>query len=172
MDWPGYGNDAGGLKYSPLADIDQSNVARLTVAFSWSPHELPIPAGDGQKAARPGMFEVTPIAVNDTLFLSTPYNRVVALDANDGREIWSFDPEAWKIHGQPNVGTGFVHRGVAMWSDGSERRIFINTRWRLIALDAATGQPIPTFGANGEVSLTDELSRAVRPDHYASSSPR
>ena len=171
VSWPTYGNDAGGLKYSPLKDVNRSNVSRLEVAFTWEPREAPIPAAEGQKAARPGMFQVTPLAVNDTLFLSTPYNRVVALDGNDGRELWSFDPQAWKRYGQPNVGTGFVHRGVATWSDGRERRVFINTRWRLIALDASTGRPIPSFGAAGEVSLIDDLSRVVRPEHFASSSP-
>ena len=171
IDWPTYGGDAGGLKYSRLTDINRGNVARLSVAFTWSPNEAPIPAGPGQKAARPGMFQVTPLAIRDTLYLSTPYNRVVALDATNGRELWAFDPRAWETYGQPNVGTGFVHRGVATWTNGRERRVFINTRWRLIALDAATGKPIPSFGTNGEVDLTTRLSRSVRKEHYANSSP-
>lgn len=171
VSWPAYGNDAGGSKYSPLADVNRDNVARLAVAFTWEPHESAIQEGPGQKPARPGMFQATPLAVNDTLFLSTPYNRVVALDATDGRELWSFDPQAWKTYGQPNVGTGFVHRGVATWSDGSERRVFINTRWRLIALDASTGKPVSSFGTDGEVSMLEDLSRVVRPEHFASSSP-
>ena len=171
VDWPTYGGDAGGLKYSPLADVDRGNVAKLTVAFTWSPGESPIAAGPGQKAARPGMFQVTPLAIRDTLFLSTPYNRVVALDATNGRQLWAFDPKAWDTYGTPNVGTGFVHRGVATWTNGRERRVFINTRWRLIALDAATGTPIPGFGTKGEVDLTAQLSRSVRREHYANSSP-
>src|SRR5690606_13179096 len=87
-----------------------------------------------------------------------------------GRELWSFDPRAYAA-GQPSNGTGFVHRGVASWSDGKERRIFINSRWRLIALDAATGKPIPSFGDGGEVSLISHLARPVNPLHYTNTSP-
>ena len=56
--------------------------------------------------------------MGDTLFLSTSYNRVVALDANTGAELWSYDPKAYTA-GQPPNGTGFVHRGVATWTDGT-----------------------------------------------------
>jgi len=66
---------------------------------------------------------------------------------------------------------GFVHRGVAAWSDGRERRIFLNSRWRLIALDAATGKPVPSFGVNGEVDLTANLIRPVNRLHYTNTSP-
>ncbi|NIP83556.1 MAG: hypothetical protein GWM90_31755, partial [Gemmatimonadetes bacterium] len=58
---------------------------------------------------------------------------------------WVYDPETVEW-GQPPNGTGFVHRGVAIWSGPGARRIFLNTRWRLIALDAATGEPDPGFG--------------------------
>ena len=146
VDWPTYGNDAGGLKYSPLADINRANVARLVPAYSWDAHEQPIRASDGQKAARPGLFQATPLAIHDTLFFPTPYNRVIALHASTGATLWEFDPQVWKTYGQPSNGTGFVHRGVATWSNRRERRVFINSRWRLIALDASTGKPIPSFG--------------------------
>ena len=171
VDWPSYGNDAGGQKYSPLTDINRGNVGRLQVAFTWSPNEHEIPASEGQKAARPGQFQATPLAIHDTLLLSTPFNRVVALDANTGREFWSYDPQPWKTIGQPSNGTGFVHRGVATWTNGRERRVFIASRWRLIAIDATTGRPIPSFGANGEVDLTANLSRPVRKEHYTNTSP-
>ncbi len=169
--WPSYGGDAGGLKYSPLDAIDRTNVHTLGVAFRWDANERPIPAGEGQKPARPGLFQATPLALGDTLIFPTPYNRVVALDATDGRELWSFDPQPWRTYGQPSNGTGFVHRGVATWTDGSSRRVFINSRWRLIALDAATGKPIPTFGSAGEIDLTAGLSRPVRKEHYTNTSP-
>ena len=170
-DWPAYGNDAGGLKYSPLAIINRDNVGTLRVAFTWSANEQPIAAANGQKAARPGQFQATPLAINDTLYLSTAFNRVIALDAASGRELWAYDPQPWKTYGQPSNGTGFVHRGVAIWSGNKERRVFINSRWRLIALDAATGHIIPTFGNDGEVDLTAQLSRAVRKEHYTNTSP-
>lgn len=170
VNWPVYGGDAGSTKYSPLTTINRENVAALVAAWEWRPGERATPATDSTRAARPGMFQVTPIAINDTLFLSTPFNRVVALDANTGREIWSYDPGAYR-YGQPSNGTGFVHRGVSTWTDGRERRIFMNSRWRLIALDAATGKPIPTFGANGEVDLAAGVLWKVNPLHYTNTSP-
>ncbi|MBL8995794.1 MAG: PQQ-binding-like beta-propeller repeat protein [Gemmatimonadetes bacterium] len=170
-DWPTYGGDAGGLKYSSAADVDRTNVHRLEVAFSWEANERPIPAGPDQKPARPGLFQATPLAIGDTLFFPTPYNRVIALDAASGRELWTYDPQVWKTYGQPSNGTGFVHRGVATWTDGTSRRIFLNSRWRLIALDASTGRPIAGFGSGGEIDLTTGLSRPVRREHYTNTSP-
>ncbi len=171
VDWPSYGNNAGGLKYSPLENVNRTNVASLEVAFTWNANEQNIPASEGQKAARPGQFQATPLAIHDTLFFPTAFNRVIALDANTGREYWAFDPQPWKTYGQPSNGTGFVHRGVATWTDGRDRRVFINSRWRLIALDAATGKSVPTFGDRGEVDLTLGLSRSIRKEHYTNTSP-
>src|SRR5690349_8570368 len=109
-EWPVYGGDAGGLKYSALTTIDRSNVGRLTVAWTWKTGEQPIPGSGATLAARPGQFQATPLEIGDTLFLSTPFNRVVALDAGTGRELWAYDPRAYDA-GQPSNGTGFVHRG-------------------------------------------------------------
>ncbi len=169
-EWPVYGGDAGGLKYSPLTTIDRSNVGRLAVAWTWKTGERPITPPGAAIPARPGQFQATPLAIGDTLFLSTPFNRVVALDAATGRELWAYDPHAYDA-GQPSNGTGFVHRGVATWSDGKQRRILIASRWRLIALDAATGRPIPTFGTNGEVDLTANILWSVERKHYTNTSP-
>ncbi|MGZ8378519.1 MAG: alpha/beta fold hydrolase [Gemmatirosa sp.] len=168
--WPVTGGDAGGMRYSPLTGIDRRNVGALEVAWTWATGETPIARTDSTLAARPGAFQATPLMIGDTLFLSTPYNRVVALDAATGRELWSYDPGAYRA-GQPSNGTGFVHRGVAAWSDGRTRRIFINSRWRLIALDAATGKPVATFGTGGEVDLTAQLTRPVNRRHYTNTSP-
>jgi len=145
QDWPVFGGDPGGMRYSPLTGINRGNVNRLQVAWTWATGEVPIPETDSTRAARPGAFQATPLMIGDTLYLSTPFNRVVALDAESGRELWSYDPGAYRP-GQPSNGTGFVHRGVATWAEGRHRRIFMNSRWRLIALDAATGKPIPSFG--------------------------
>jgi len=170
VEWPTYGGDAGGMKYSPLADINRDNVARLAPAWSWKTNDPANPPADSGRPARPGNFQATPLMINDTLYLPTPLNVVVALDAGTGRELWRFDPGAYRA-GQPSNGTGLVHRGVAAWSDGRSRRIFMNSRWRLIALDAATGQPIPSFGTNGEVDLTGQLDRPVNRRHYTNTSP-
>ncbi len=169
--WPTYGGDAGGLKYSPLGDINRSNVHTLRVAFTWDAHEAPIAAGPDQKPARPGNFQATPLAIGDTLLFPTPYNRVVALDGRNGRELWSFATDPWRTLGQPSNGTGFVHRGVATWTDGRSRRVFINSRWRLFALDARDGTPIAGFGDDGVVDLTAQLDRPVRRERYTNTSP-
>jgi quinoprotein glucose dehydrogenase len=169
-DWPVYGGDAGAMKYSPLSDINRSNVARLTIAWRWKVGERPMPRTDSTRAARPGNFQATPLMIGDTLFFSTPYNRVVAMDATTGRPYWIYDPRAYAF-GQPSNGTGFVHRGVATWTDGPSRRVFINSRWRLVALDASTGTPIAAFGDSGIVDLTSQLGRPVNKLHYTNTSP-
>ncbi len=110
--------------------------------------------------------------IGGVLYLSTPYNRVVALDAATGRELWSYDPKAY-ADGQPPNGTGFVHRGVAAWRDArrGKLRIFMNSRDRLIALDAETGKPAADFGDNGIVNLVAGLRWETNPKHYTNTSP-
>jgi quinoprotein glucose dehydrogenase len=173
VDWPTPSGDPGAMRYSALADINRANVGRLKEAWRWNTGEKSIRASGTQKAARPGLFQASPVVIGDTLYVSTPYAAVAALDARTGRELWKFDPEMWRA-GQPSNGTGFVHRGVATWvSTGApkERRVFINARWKLFALDAATGKRITSFGTNGEIDLTSELRRKVNPLQYTNTSP-
>ncbi|AMW05175.1 pyrroloquinoline quinone-dependent dehydrogenase [Gemmatimonas phototrophica] len=171
VDWPHPSGDAGAMRFSTLSDISRTNVAQLQIAWRWRTGERSIAEGAGQKSARPGLFQNSPVVINDTMFVSTPYAAVAALDARSGRELWRYDPEVWRA-GQPSNGTGFVHRGVATWSVPGQRRVvFINARWRLIALDAATGTPVPSFGRNGEIDLTATLRRKVNQLHYTNTSP-
>ena len=170
VDWPQASGDQGAMRWSPLTDITRDNVARLNVAWTWKTGERAVAASPGQMAVRPGQFQASPVVIRDTLYVSTPYAGVAAIDAGSGRELWRFDSGAWKA-GQPSNGTGLVHRGVGVWSGGGGRRVFINARWRLIALDAATGKPIPAFGTNGEVDLLKTLRRPVNPLHYTNTSP-
>jgi quinoprotein glucose dehydrogenase len=153
-DWPAYGNDAGGMRHSVLSQINRGNVGRLRVA--WTFHTGDISAGeDGRK--RSG-FETTPILVDGRLYLTTPFNRVVALDPTTGKQLWSYDPD---IDQRLDYGDGLVNRGVATWLDPLAtlhrvcgRRIFEATLDdRLIALDAVTGMPCKDFGVSGEVNL-------------------
>ena len=145
QEWPVYGGDPGATRYSPLADINRGNVGNLQVAWTWKPAERALQ----EYGTQPGTFQNTPLMIDDVLYVSTPYNRVVALDARTGRELWRYDPEPFK-DGQPPNGTGFVHRGVAAWRDeAGQLRIFINSRYRLICLDARTGAPVMTFGDAG-----------------------
>jgi quinoprotein glucose dehydrogenase len=169
-DWGSPSGDPGAMRWSPLAQVTRENVARLAPAWTYQTREKAIPAGPGQKPARAGQLQVSPVVINDTMYLSTSYAAVVALDAATGRQLWRYDPEVWRA-GQPSNGTGFVHRGISTWTDGRQRRVFINARWRLIALDAATGRPVSSFGTNGEVNLLDGLRRKVNPLHYTNTSP-
>ncbi|HYL78933.1 MAG TPA: pyrroloquinoline quinone-dependent dehydrogenase [Bryobacteraceae bacterium] len=167
-EWPFYGGDQASSKYSPLIHINRNNVARLQLAWQWKTGEQRL---DEYKTF-PGIFEVTPLMVGGTLYLSTPYNRVVALDPETGRERWSYDPKAY-VDGQPPNGTGFVHRGVALWRDSAsgKLRVFMNSRARLLSLDAETGKPVETFGDNGAVALTNGLRWEVNPKQYTNTSP-
>src|SRR5262245_29586052 len=169
IDWPYYGGDQGGTKYSPLADVTASTVARLNVAWEWTTDEKAL----DRFGTRPGNFQATPLMIDNVLYVSTPYNRVVALNADTGAEIWSYDPKPYE-DGQPPNGTGFVHRGVAAWRDstaGNALRIFINSRHRLICLDAATGRPAESFGTHGVVDLSEGLVWAINKKHYTNTSP-
>ena len=155
--WRSYGNDPGGMRFSPLAQIDRTNVARLTRAWTYHTGELE-PRGDTLRERdnhRPPPFETTPLMIDGLLYLSTPSTRVIALDAETGRERWTFDPYA----GRERERISAAHRGVAYWEgrapDGAvDRRVLVGTMdGRLIALDAATGQPVKTFGTDGAVDL-------------------
>jgi quinoprotein glucose dehydrogenase len=166
VEWPVYGGDQAGTKFSPLAHINRQNVQTLRVAWEWKTGDAP----NDKFETRPGMFENTPLMIGGVLYVTTPYNRVVALEAETGAEIWSYDPRSIE-DGQPPNGTGYVHRGIAAWRDGGRLRLFLNTRYRLICLDAETGTPIPSFGADGIVDLSQGLIRPIEKRHYTNTSP-
>jgi quinoprotein glucose dehydrogenase len=166
QEWPVYAADAGASHYSPLTELDRANIARLRPAWEWKPGEDAMP----EFGVRPGMFENTPLMIDNVLYLSTSYNKVVALDAETGARLWQYDPKAY-VDGQPPNGTGFVHRGVAAWRDGNKLRIFMNSRSHLICLDAKTGQLVDSFGDHGIVNLTRGLRWEVDPKRYTNTSP-
>ncbi len=167
--WPVYGGDSGASKYSPLTGVDKSNAAKLKPAWEWRTGDAPMP----EHKTFPGTFQATPLMIDGVLYLSTPYNRVVALDAETGKQLWAYDPKAY-VDGQVPNGTGFVHRGVAAWRDaknGNKLRMFLNSRAKLISLDAATGKPVDSFGDNGVVDLSRGLIWEINPKHYTNTSP-
>jgi quinoprotein glucose dehydrogenase len=157
-----------GAHYFPLDRIHRGNVAQLKQVWEWKTGEQPL----AEYGTTPGAFQTTPVLVEKTLYLSTPYNRVVALDAESGRELWAYDPKAY-VDGQVPNGTGFVHRGVAAWRDSKsgKLRIVMNSRYRLIELDAETGTPVQSFGDNGVVNLVAGLRWETNPKHYTNTSP-
>src|ERR1700743_3681854 len=135
--WPFYAGDAGGSRYSPLDQVNTANVSQLKPA--WEVHTGDV--SDGSDGRSKSEFETTPIVVAGTMFLTTPFNRVLALDPETGREKWSFDP---KIDLHQHYSEGLVNRGVAFWPgpEGAgdvacHQRIFLATiDARLFALDA------------------------------------
>lgn len=153
-EWRHYGGDSGGSRFSRLAQIDRGNVARLGRA--WTYH-----TGEQTRTA----FEATPLFVDGTLYFSTAASRVIALDAETGKELWQFDP--YRAGGRSFA----PHRGVAYWAKGGEGRIIYGTgAAELVALDARTGKLCPGFGAGGRVDLRAGVADKW-PDDYAVTSP-
>lgn len=172
-DWPEYGGDKGGLKYSPLAQIDAGNVDRLKPAWTYRHGDFADGTGEYGKTS----FQATPIVVGDSLYFCTAFNRVIALDAESGAERWAFDPALRTKKGEGPY--PLTCRGVAHWSDRlapegapCAARIFTGTRdSELIALDAHTGKPCADFGREGRVSLREGIGKAADWETYPTSPP-
>ncbi len=159
-DWPAWGHDPGGQRFSPLALIHRGNVASLKVAWTFR-------TGDSYQPedSRATAFEATPIYVDGTLYLSTPLGRIIALDPVTGTQRWAYDAKVDKDAGYGD----FANRGVSTWkSPSGQRRIFLATiDARLIAVEASTGKPCADFGTNGVVDLRRGLRIPPEPDGYA-----
>src|SRR4029077_14669597 len=97
--WPNYGNDGGGTRYSSASQIDRTNVAQLKTAWTYRTGALPHDEELDKKAA----FEATPILVDGKLFLSTPYDHVIALNPETGAKLWEFDPKLELPYGSSEV---------------------------------------------------------------------
>ena len=159
--WPNYGNDPGGSRYSTLAQIDRSNVAKLQVAWTFRTGA----ANAETKLNRKAAFEATPILVDGKLFFSTPYNQVIALNPKNGARLWEYDPDINLSQNYSEVAS----RGVSAWHDTEAKpgqpchlRIFLGTLdARLIALDGETGKPCPDFGSMGHVDLNKDAATAT-----------
>ena len=155
-DWPYYGHDAGGTRFSPLTQINRQNVGKLKVSWIFHTGDISESSRDRKRSG----FESTPILVDETLYFTTPFNRVIALDPETGKQRWAYDP---KIDLDGDYGDGLVNRGVATWLDVTRdkgqpcrRRIFESTQdARLVALDAVSGTPCADFGKAGQVNLRD-----------------
>jgi quinohemoprotein ethanol dehydrogenase len=131
-DWTSYGLTPGETRYSPLSQINTSNVGRLGLAWSYE-------AGRGG-----GNQEATPLAWNDTIYSITNWSIVFALDARTGKEKWRWDPQVNQDKVRPQVCCGVVQRGLALYhpSTGEGRIIAPIIDGRLVALDAQTGKPV------------------------------
>ena len=172
-EWPSYGNDPGGSRYSSLAAITRENVRNLEVA--WTHHTGDVSDGSGPVRSTTA-FENTPILVDGTLFVCSPFNRITALDPVTGAVRWSFDPHV-PLDGR--YANQLICRGVSSWLDasapvgaGCRRRILTATNdARLIALDAATGALCEGFGTEGSVDLNPAAGEQRWRGEYQVTSP-
>ncbi len=152
-EWPAYGGDKGHTRYSPLDQINAANFNNLEVAWRFRTESL---------GPRPEFnFESTPLMVNGRLYSTAGTRRaVVALDAGTGELLWMHsEQEGKRGAAAPRQLSG---RGLAYWTDGREERIlYVTPGYRLIALDAKTGQLIPGFGRDGAVDLKQEFDQEL-----------
>jgi len=137
-DWPAYGGDPGGSRYSSLTQINRSNVGQLQVAWQMDPAIGP----------RSGRFQAQPIVVDGILYTVTPGINVVALDGATGKLKWS-----WNSGSQTSV------RGLTYWTDGKEHRLLAAFSHYVYAIDATTGKQFREFGRNGRIDLHYDLGR-------------
>jgi len=175
-EWPTYGHDSGGMRFSPLTQITPANVAGLKVA--WTYHMKPpappgvapdvaAPQGRGGRGRGGAGFSssgVTPLVVNGTMYLATPYFRVVAVEPTTGKEVWAFQLPS----GNPST------RGVEYWPGDAQtpaQVVFGSSDGKLYSLDAKTGKPNESFGDKGIVELnTPEILQGL-PGRDGLSSP-
>lgn len=181
-DWPLIGQGPGGLRYSALTQITTENIARLRLAWKYEtqqpgdavPQPTAPPAGPGDASGqqqagrrnRPRTSQVTPVVVDGVMYLTTPYNRAVALEPETGKEIWKY--ELPQDMGRPGL------RSLAYWAGDADARpaiFFGTTGGYLVALDARTGKPVTGFGKDGVLNLRAGMTGAFPEANYGLSSP-
>jgi glucose dehydrogenase len=135
-DWPVYGGQVAGDHYSPLRQINRGNVQALKVAWTFDTQEK-------------GGLQTNPLIIGRSLFAFTPTQKVIALDAATGKQLWVF-----------NSGTPGLQptRGLSYWTDGNHGILFAGLLSYLYALDPATGRPIVSFGEGGRIDLRKDLN--------------
>jgi quinoprotein glucose dehydrogenase len=151
-----YNGDFGATKYSPLKQINRSNVTKLKAAWIYRCDDMTL---------RPAStIECNPLVIDGVMYLTTAGLKAVALDAVTGKEIWRFDP--WNGKG----GRG-VNRGLMFWTSGEDRRVFMSAGSFLYAINATNGTLVKSFGKDGRIDLHDGLDRDVFFLSVGSSSP-
>jgi quinoprotein glucose dehydrogenase len=177
--WPTTEGAAGGGRYSPLADIDRTNVAALEVVWTYRHGDVD---GGGMigplRSIRGTAAESTPLVVDDRLLYTTPFSRVIALDPKTGAELWTFDPGVDRGDRFANM---LINRGVGYWRESGDAentigpcrlRVFLaSIDARLFALDAESGERCSDFGRDGEIHLRPGIEPMTDPTEYNVTSP-
>jgi quinoprotein glucose dehydrogenase len=153
-DWGAYGRTQFGDRYSPLRQVTPQNVRNLKVAWTFRTHDLKGPNDPGEITD-----EVTPIKINDTVYLCSPHQKLFALDAATGQQKWVFDPQIrYNSTFQHMTCRGVSYAETTDATDDCASRIFLPTNdGRLFAINAKTGARCSAFGRNGEIDLTDGM---------------
>lgn len=169
-EWHQYGRTQYGQRYSPLDQITPANVAKLELAWQYRTGDVRQPQDVTETT-----YQVTPLKIDDTLYLCTPHNIAIALDADTGKEKWRFDPNV-------SANTQRQHqtcRGVTYWKDQTVsadqacyERVYLPTSdAHLIALDARTGQICESFADKGVLDLTHGMKFNPAGYFYSTSPP-
>jgi quinoprotein glucose dehydrogenase len=156
-EWRAYSGDLGASKYSPLEQIDKSNVSRLRIAWRRPALDAAITATAPQMRAN-SSFRSTPLMIGGVLYASNGVGFVEAFDAATGKTLWVEPP----LEPGPNGYRGASTRGIGYWRSGDDARLLVQHNEYLFALDLATGRPIPTFGDNGRVYLSAGMGADMR----------
>jgi quinoprotein glucose dehydrogenase len=169
-DWREYGRTAAGDRFSPSNEITPQNVSKLQVAWTYRTGDIKENYPDTKAAF---MFEATPIKVGETLFLCTPHNIVIALDAATGKEKWRHDPKVNDTGVAMMVCRGVTYYETAAKVADCPKRILAGTiDGRMFALDSETGQRCQSFGTGGEIDLREGVGQFEPGFQYSTSPPQ
>ena len=165
-EWPAYAGTYAASRYSPLTQIDRTNAKNLHVAWRWKSPDMAVKEANSSVGPTRA-HESTPLMVGGVLYTSTSLSQVAAIDAATGVTKWVYDPKIYENGLGIPANLGWLHRGVAYWRNGEDERIIMLTAFaQMIALDAKTGKPVPGFGNDGRIDLTQGLRREVDRDYY------
>ena len=164
-EWHHYGNDPGGSRYSPLGQINRDNVKDLRVAWEYDTPDF----ADGLSGTPTrSAFEATPLVVEGTLYVPTPMDRLLALDAAAGKLEWEFNPGLDRRLGF-NL---FANRGIGYWKVGDKERLVLGSQsGHVYSIDRKTGRLDPRFGVNGVLDTSLSAVEGGVEGHYALTSP-
>jgi quinoprotein glucose dehydrogenase len=147
-EWVTWGADPGNTRYSPLDQINASNVGQMEVAWRWK-------ASDIQGRPDPN-WKATPLVVDGVMYVPHGGTRISAIHPGTGATIWTYEPDPYRV--QITRQFSGSSRAVSYWTDGKSKRILHNTiDGRLLSVDAATGLADPNFGVNGQIDLNKDL---------------